>query len=78
MPHAWMPGEPGDDELERLFAEDREAWRGELHRAQDSWAPGAAADSWRGTDHLADWPAAPAGPEYWMYKRAAAGDDERE
>jgi hypothetical protein len=64
-----MPGEPGDDELERLFAEDREAWRGELHRAQDSW---------RGTEHLADWPEAQAGPEYWMYKRAAAGDDERE
>lgn len=78
MPHAWMPGEPGDDALERLFAEHREAWRGELHRAGDSWAPATAEDSWRGAEHLADWPESQAGPEYWMYKRAARGGDERE
>jgi len=78
MRHAWMPGEPGDDELERLFAEDREAWRGEPHRAGDSWAPAAAEDTWRGTEHFADWPESQAGPEYWMFKRAARGDDERE
>jgi hypothetical protein len=76
-----MPGEPGDDELERLFAEDREAWRGELHRAQEPWAPAAPAapeDAWRGAEHFADWPESQAGPEYWMYKQAAHGDDGRD
>ena len=51
MAHGWRPDDQESDELERLFAEQREAWRGE--------------------EHLADWPEAQAGPEYWMYKRAA-------
>jgi len=33
MARAWMPGDPGDDELERLFAADREDWRGDEHLA---------------------------------------------
>jgi hypothetical protein len=53
MTDAWRPDDQGEDELERLFAEQREAWRGGVH--------------------LADWPEASAGPEYWMYKRAAEG-----
>ena len=76
MPHPWMPGEPGDDELERLFADDREAWRGDLHGADDSWAPATANEDWRGAQHLADWPESHAGPEYWMYKQAALGDSD--
>ncbi|HEX4599828.1 MAG TPA: hypothetical protein VH116_00435, partial [Gemmatimonadales bacterium] len=61
MSRAWMPEEPAD-ELENLFVAEREAWRGELHPAEESW---------RGAEHLADWPESAAGPEYWMYKRAA-------
>src|SRR5437764_226759 len=53
MARAWMPGDPGDDELERLFAADREAWRG---------ASPDDADAWRGSEHLADWPEASVGP----------------
>src|SRR3989442_15486943 len=45
------------------WADDNDAWRGELHRDPD--------DRWRGLEHIADWPEAQAGPEYWMYKRAA-------
>jgi hypothetical protein len=45
------------------WADDDVAWRGELHRDAD--------DQWRGLEHVADWPEAQAGPEYWMYKRAA-------
>ena len=67
MARAWMPGDPGDDEFERLFAADREAWRG---------ASPDDADAWRGSEHLADWPEASAGPEYWMYKRAGPGLDD--
>lgn len=62
MPHAWLPGDPGEDELENLFAGQREAWRGDVHLDDEPW---------RGVAHLADWPEASAGPEYWMYKRAA-------
>jgi len=47
----------------RLAADDA-AWRGDLHRDVEPW---------RGQEHLADWPEAQAGPEYWMYKRAAEG-----
>src|SRR5207237_236697 len=61
MTPAWMPGDPEDDELEQLFAAGREAWRG----SQDD-----AEQAWRGGEHLADWPEASAGPEYWRYKRA--------
>jgi hypothetical protein len=75
MPRPWMPGEPGDDELESLFAQDRDAWRGDVHRDDQSWR-GAGDDAWRGTEHVADWPEDSAGPEYWMYKRDAEGADE--
>ena len=71
MPHAGLPGVPGDDELESLFAEDREAWRGDVHLDDESWRAESGEDPWRGDEHLADWPESSAGPEYWMYKRAA-------
>jgi len=44
------------------WAEDDEAWRGDVH---------LHAERWRGEEHVAEWPEAQAGPEYWMYKRAA-------
>ncbi len=60
MQYLWSPEhEPGDDELEEIFAQDGEAWRGDLH---------LEGESWRGEEHLADWPEEAAGPEYWMYK----------
>ena len=75
MPDRWMPGEPGEsgeDELERLFAADGESWRRDLHCADEPWRPvGDTEAGWRGDEHLAEWPEASAGPEYWMYKRAA-------
>jgi hypothetical protein len=74
MPHAWLPGEPGEDELDSALAAKREAWRGELHRDDTSWRPDAEEDTWRGAEHLADWPESSAGPEYWMYKSAAERD----
>ena len=64
MTHPWHPGEPGDDELERLFSAAAEAWRGDVHHEDDAW---------RGEEHLPDWPEEAAGPEYWMYKDAARG-----
>ncbi|HVH68217.1 MAG TPA: hypothetical protein VM716_10150 [Gemmatimonadales bacterium] len=72
MEHGWQPDNRGDDELEALLAEQRDSWRGELHVAE-SWSPEPDDASWRGEEHLADWPEAQAGPEYWMYKRAAEG-----
>jgi hypothetical protein len=60
MAGAWMPGDPGDDELEQLFAADREAWRGPL---RDD------AEPWRGDEHFADWPEELAGPEYRLFKK---------
>jgi hypothetical protein len=51
MTQSWRSDDWADDELEDLFAQEREAWRGD--------------------EHLAEWPEASAGPEYWMYKRAA-------
>ena len=74
MAHTWLPGEPGDDELESLFAATREAWRGELHRDEQAWRPESGGETWRGAEHLAEWPESAAGPEYWMYKRAAERD----
>ncbi|HEX4574667.1 MAG TPA: hypothetical protein VH158_06000 [Gemmatimonadales bacterium] len=62
MAAAWTPEGMGDDELETAFAADRDAWRGDVHRADESW---------RGAEHVADWPESAAGPEYWMYKQAA-------
>ena len=44
------------------WADDEESWRGDLPHD---------AEPWRGDAHLTDWPEAQAGPEYWMYKRAA-------
>src|SRR3989442_8577050 len=69
----WLPGEPGDDELESLFARDREAWRGDLHGADESWRSDAGDDLWRGGEHVADWPESSAGPQDWVYKRGGAG-----
>jgi len=73
MTHRWLPGEPGEDELERLFAHDRDAWRGDVHLDAEPWRGDDGDDDWRGEDHLADWPESSAGPEYWMYKGAAEG-----
>ena len=67
MTPAWMRDDPEDDELEQLFAAGREAWRGSLDDAEQAWRCG---------EHLADWPEASAGPEYWMYKRAEPGLDD--
>ena len=44
-----------------------EAWRG------DSWAD--TDESWRGDAHLVDWPVWDAGPEYFMWKRLAEGEE---
>ena len=63
MTHPWRSDDWADDELEELFAERRETWRGDLHFEPEPW----------GDDTLADWPENSAGPEYWMYKRAAEG-----
>src|SRR5712691_2059543 len=65
MRDPWLP-ESGGDELEELFARDREAWRGALHPADEPWSGDDA--SWRGAEHLAEWPEHAAGPEYWMFK----------
>ncbi len=71
MTHPWQPGDPGDDELERLFAAEREAWRGDRHASDEPWWGDEHDQAWRGQEHFAEWPEASAGPEYWMYKRAA-------
>jgi hypothetical protein len=71
MTHPWQPGDSGDDELERLFAQAREAWRGDFHPPAEPWRVESSDEAWRGEEHLAEWPEAAAGPEYWMYKRAA-------
>ena len=72
MAWEWRADDPESDELEALFAQAREAWRGELHVAE-SWRTETTDAAWRGEQHLADWPEAQAGPEYWMYKRAVEG-----
>src|SRR5260370_16057981 len=46
MAHTWLPGEPGDDELESLFAATREAWRGGAH-GYEQWRPRAGAEASR-------------------------------
>lgn len=74
MAHTWQPGEPGDDELESLFAATREAWRGGVHGDEEQWRPESREEAWRGAEHLAEWPESAAGPEYWMYKRASERD----
>ena len=70
MSYTWNP-EPEDPA--RFEPEhDENAWRGDLHEADD--------DTWRGTDDAecaecdevfeadAEWPEDMAGPEYWMYR----------
>ena len=73
MTQSWRPDDWADDDLEQLFAREREAWRGDLHLHAEPWRAEPSDDRWRGHEHLADWPEAQAGPEYWMYKRAAEG-----
>jgi hypothetical protein len=73
MAHRWQPDDPEGDELEALFAQQREAWRGDLHVVTEPWRAESCDAAWRGDEHIADWPEAQAGPEYWMYKRAAEG-----
>jgi hypothetical protein len=75
MTHAWRSDDwRDDDDLERWFAQDREAWRGDVHRSAEPWRADSRDDAWRGGEHLADWPEDSAGPEYWMFKRAADGE----
>ena len=66
MKHPWRPDEAGND---------AEAWRGDVHGHVEAWRgdaeDGADDEAWRGGEHLADWPEASAGPEYWMYKGAS-------
>src|SRR5437660_5923370 len=45
---AWMPGDPGDDELEPLFAADREAWRVSAPDDGEAWRTDASDEAWRG------------------------------
>ncbi len=74
MTHGWRSDDWGgrdDDDLERLFAQDREAWRGDVHRDAEPWRWDSSDEAWRGGEHFADWPESAAGPEYWMFKRAA-------
>lgn len=71
MTHSWQPGDSAGDELERLFAAEREAWRGDLHASDEPWRGTEHDEAWRGQEHFPEWPEASAGPEYWMYKRAA-------
>ena len=71
MTHPWRPEDQEEDELERTFAQEREAWRGEVELDAEPWRAGPGDDAWRGEEHFADWPEASAGPEYWMYKGAS-------
>jgi hypothetical protein len=71
MTHPWRPEDQEEDELELTFAQEREAWRGEVHLDAEPWRAGPGEDPWRGGEHFADWPEASAGPEYWMYKGAS-------
>ena len=73
LTHGWRADDTEGDELEARFAPDREAWRGDVHVEGESWRGEPGDDAWRGGEHLADWPEASAGPEYWMYKQAAEG-----
>src|SRR5260370_39055802 len=69
MAHTWLPGEPGDEELESLFAATRETWRGALHRDAEAGRPESGEEVWRGTAPLAEWPASAAGPLDRVYTR---------
>ena len=70
MRYPGRPDEAWNDELERELADQREAWRGDVHSAAEPWQADAGDAAWRGEEHFADWPEASAGPEYWMYKGA--------
>jgi len=69
MARAWLPGDPGDDELEQLFTADREAWRGPSPHDAEPWSAMPHSEDWRGEEHLADWPEEFAGPEYRLFKK---------
>ncbi|PYO29664.1 MAG: hypothetical protein DMD73_01020 [Gemmatimonadetes bacterium] len=69
MARAWLPGDPGDDELEQLFTADREAWRGPSPDDAEPWSAMPHSEDWRGEEHLADWPEEFAGPEYRLFKK---------
>jgi hypothetical protein len=40
--------------------------------------PEDADESWRGDEHIEDWPESLAGPEYWLYKEENNRDTEDE
>ena len=45
-------------------------------RDEDQWHDSEDADeSWRGDQHLGDWPEESAGPEYKFYKKKQEDDD---
>lgn len=45
-------------------------------RDEDQWEDSDDADdSWRGDEHLDDWPETLAGPEYWLWKKDREDDD---
>jgi len=68
----WQSPDDGqEDELDEMFAPDREAWRGDIHLDDEAWRGGPNAEGWRGEEHFADWPEQSAGPEYWMFKGLA-------
>ena len=67
-PFDWRPlnsdsddGNPTPPDPAEFCAPDTDAWRGDEDRAETD-------ASWRGDQHLADWPEHEAGPEYWMLK----------
>lgn len=53
------------------WADDDDTWRGDARLNAEPWRADPSEERWRGQEHLADWPESSAGPEYWMYKRAA-------
>jgi hypothetical protein len=54
-------------------------WSAELSFGDpDAWRGRACADvneAWRGGVHLVEWPVWDAGPEYFMWKRLAEGEE---
>jgi len=59
MTQSWRPDE---------WADDDEAWRGDLHGDAEPWRARPSDEQWRGQEHVADWPEAQAGPEYHLLK----------
>jgi hypothetical protein len=46
-------------------------------RDEDEYRDSDDADeSWRGDQHLEDWPESLAGPEYWLYRKMDEEDDD--